>query len=386
MLIETWPIDKPIDYSNNARKWSAKAIEKVGASIKLFGWRQPVVVDAEGVIVIGHLRRAGGKSVGETTCPVHVARDLSPAKIKALRLADNRLHEEAVWDLDLLGPEFLELKALDFDLTATGFSTREIDRFTLTPNAAEDDVPPVPEAPVTQAGDLWLLGEHRLLCGDSTKAEDVRRLGGAFAAVVTDPPYGINADRMTLGTGKKQFHRAAFDNSRPDVRWLLAMAPRVCIWGGNYFADVLPISADWLCWHKKNDGLSYAEFEMAWTNFGRNARWYAHHWSGEIKLHPTMKPTAVMRWCLELAGSGSIFDPYLGAGSTLIASETRNQPCYGLEIDPAYCDVIVTRWQNLTGKEATLDGHGATFEHVKAGRRQGAEDELMEEAHERGSR
>ena len=129
MQVEWWPIDRAIDYPRNARKWSAKAVEKVAASIREFGWRQPLVVDSEDVIVIGHLRRAGGKHAGEKQCPVHVARDLSPAKIKALRLADNRLHEESAWDLDLLGPEFLELKALDFDLSKTGFELKDVDGY-----------------------------------------------------------------------------------------------------------------------------------------------------------------------------------------------------------------------------------------------------------------
>lgn len=130
---EIWPIDRPIDYPKNARKWSARAVEKVAASIREFGWRQPVVVDSEGVIVIGHLRRAAGKSAGLTECPVHVARDLTPAKIRALRLADNRTHDEAEWDLDVLAAEFGELKTFDFDLSTTGFDLAEIEGFSVTP-------------------------------------------------------------------------------------------------------------------------------------------------------------------------------------------------------------------------------------------------------------
>ena len=122
---EIWPIDKPIDYPKNARKWTGAAITKVATSIREFGFRQPVVVDSEGVIVIGHLRRAAAKSIGLTTCPVHVARDLSPAKIRALRLADNRTAQEATWDLDLLAVEFGELKGFDFDISITGFDTRD---------------------------------------------------------------------------------------------------------------------------------------------------------------------------------------------------------------------------------------------------------------------
>ena len=121
MNIEMWPIDRPKDYPRNTRKWSAQAIAKVGASIKEYGWRQPVVVDSKGVIVIGHLRRAAGKAEGFTECPVHVARDLTPAQTRGLRLADNRTNEESGWDLELLGAEFLELRAMNFDLSLTGF-------------------------------------------------------------------------------------------------------------------------------------------------------------------------------------------------------------------------------------------------------------------------
>ena len=148
MKIETWPIDRPKDYPKNARKWSARAIETVAASIREYGWRQPIVVDSAEVIAIGHLRRAAGKHLGLSECPVHVASDLTPAQIRGLRLADNRTSEESAWDLDLLRVEMGDLKVGGFDLSLTGFTAREIDGFTLASNPAEDDVPPVPANPV----------------------------------------------------------------------------------------------------------------------------------------------------------------------------------------------------------------------------------------------
>src|ERR1017187_415606 len=194
--VEMWPIDKPIDYPKNARKWTQQAIDKVAMSIREFGWRQPVVVDSQGVIVIGHLRRLAGKSIGCTECPVHVARDLSPEKIRALLLADNRTGEEATWDMDLLAAEFLDLKGLDIDLSFTAFDCKELDALLLTPNPAEDETPPVPEVPTSRLGDLWVMGGHRLLCGDCTKPEDVARLlaDDKPGLMVTDPPYGIELD------------------------------------------------------------------------------------------------------------------------------------------------------------------------------------------------
>jgi hypothetical protein len=196
MKIELWDIDRPKDYPGNARKWSGRAIDKVGTSIKTYGWRQPIVVDKHEVIVIGHLRRTAGRSIGETQCPVHVAHDLTATQIRGLRLADNRTNEESDWDIALLAAEFGELQALDFDLTLTGFDAREIDAFTLQPNAAEDDVPPVPATPVSRLGDLWLCGSHRVLCGSATSESDVARLleDRKPFLMITDPPYGIELD------------------------------------------------------------------------------------------------------------------------------------------------------------------------------------------------
>ena len=161
MKIEMWDIDRPKDYPKNPRKSTAQAIAKVGSSIKTFGWRQPVVVDKNDVIIIGHLRRAAGKSVGETQCPVHVADNLSPEKCRALRLADNRVARESDWNIDLLTAEFADLKAMDFDLGQTGFDLAEIDRL-LEPAEGltdPDEAPPMPEIATTRPGDLWLLGE-----------------------------------------------------------------------------------------------------------------------------------------------------------------------------------------------------------------------------------
>jgi len=233
---EIWPIDKPIDYPKNARKWTGAAITKVATSIREFGFRQPVVVDSEGVIVIGHLRRAAAKSIGLTTCPVHVARDLSPAKIRALRLADNRTAQEATWDLDLLAVEFGELKGFDFDISITGFDTREIDKFTVSVNPAEDAVPPVPEVPVTQPGDVWLIGAHRLICGDCREGGTIRILFRDALAnvVVTSPPYA---------TQREYDATSGFKPVRPDeyVEWFGAVAAGVesiLAPDGSYFLNI----------------------------------------------------------------------------------------------------------------------------------------------------
>ncbi len=198
ILTELWPIDRPRDYPKNARKWSAKAVEKVAASIRAYGWRQPVVVDVHDVIVIGHLRRAAAKFLGLTEIPVHVARDLTATQIRGLRLADNRTNQEATWDEDLLASELAELNELDFDLGLTGFDVHELDALLRDPMDDEkaEEAPPLPEVAVTKPGDLWRLGPHRLLCGDAIKAEDVKRLLAEHKPLllVCDPPYGISLD------------------------------------------------------------------------------------------------------------------------------------------------------------------------------------------------
>lgn len=199
MTIVDWPISKLKVYPRNARKITDKAVDKVAISIKEFGWRQPIVVDTDGVIVIGHVRRLAAMKLGLLHVPVHIADNLTPAQIKALRLMDNRSHDDVQWDEDLLGPELCELKLLDIDLNLTGFDTREIDALLANPDDDDkaNECPEVPVAPVSRAGDLWLCGPHRVLCGDSTDAVAVATLLGGKKApflMVTDPPYGVDYD------------------------------------------------------------------------------------------------------------------------------------------------------------------------------------------------
>jgi hypothetical protein len=201
MKIEMWDIDRPVDYVRNARKITAQAADKVAASIQEFGFRQCLVVDRDGVICIGHVRRRAAKKLGMPQVPVHVAADLTPGQIKALRLMDNRSHDEVQWDLELLGPELLDLQAMHMDLSLSGFELPEIDRLLHTgEDPRADELLPVPEHPVTRAGDLWLCGQgrrpHRVLCADATQPEAVARLlaGQQPLLMVTDPPFGISLD------------------------------------------------------------------------------------------------------------------------------------------------------------------------------------------------
>jgi DNA modification methylase len=441
MNIEMWPIDRPKPYPRNARKLSSRAVDKVAASLREFGWRQPIVVDNKDVIICGHTRLLAAKKLGLQMVPVHVAENLTPAQVRAYRLMDNRSNQEATWDEELLGGELLELKGLDFDLQMTGFNPGEIDSFlkglTNTGLTDENAVPEVPEAPVSIPGDVWLLGPHRVLCGDSTAASNVQRLLGERQPIlmVTDPPYGIELDsewrdRAGLnGCGPAEAsymkHRteghtntSISSDTRADWSEAFALLPSLqvaYVWHASKFTrEVLDgllrigfLHHQQLIWNKGRTVLTRTHYwfqhEPCWYVRKKNAPWYGRAgenstvWdspspkfimggSKEEKFdHPTQKPLELMRRSIvnHILPGDFVYEPFLGSGTTLMAAEVTGRVCCGMELDPQYCDVVVMRWQNFTGREATLEGNGATFEHVKQGRRMAAEDAIKEEVLER---
>jgi len=218
-----------------------------------------------------------------------------------------------------------------------------------TPTITEDDVPEPPVDPITKPGDLWILGEHRLLCGDSTKAENVERLmaGAKADCMVTDPPYGIG---IASNPVRQKHAKADWDEKPIEPRAFVETVSRSIVWGGNYFD--LPPAKGFFVWDKKQpENLTLAMCEMAWTNVDTPAKMFRLAVTSYDKEHPTQKPVALLAWCLSYT-SGDVFDPFLGSGTTLIAAEQLGRKCYGMEISPAYCDVIVNRWETLTGKKA----------------------------------
>jgi DNA modification methylase len=434
LTVVWWPIERPKPYPQNARKWHKAAVEKVAASIKCFGWVQPIVCDRDDVIVIGHLRLAAAHFLRLTEVPVHVVSNLSSTQIKALRIADNRTHEEADWIEDLLSAELLDLKALDFDLGLTGFSSRELSALIDQPNAAEDEVPPVPSAPSSRSGDLWLLSAHRVLCGDCTDAGSVARLlGGQNPRImITDPPYGIGLDsewrdkaglnghgpaepsymkHRTVGHGETSIS----GDTRADWSQAFELLPSLevgYVWhASKYTAEVLAgllrigfVHHQQIIWDKTRTVLTRTHYwfqhEPCWYVRKKNAPWFGKAgenstiWSHpspkfimggskEEKFdHPTQKPVELMRKpMLNHTESGElVYDPFLGSGTTLAAAELTGRTCFGAELDPKFVDVIVMRWEKLSGQQATLDGSsGQTFEQVKIGRRMEAEDAMREE-------
>jgi DNA modification methylase len=419
-----WPIDKPIAYSRNSRKIPERAIDKVAASIKEFGWRQAIVVDKDGVIICGHTRLLAAKKLGLKQVPVHVADNLTPAQVKAYRLMDNRSHEETDWDLDLLGPELEELYALDFDLELTGFDQHEIEDFLADPDLLEraEVAPPVPAQPVSKPGDLWLCGKHRILCGDATSPDAVALLCGKSAPflLVSDPPYGVGLDsewrdRAGLnghGPAEPSYmkHRTVghtntsiSSDTRADWSEAFALVPSLqvaYVWHASKFtSEVLAgllrigfVHHQQIIWNKGRTVLTRTHYwfqhEPAWYVRKKNAPWFGKAgenstvWevpspkfimggSKEEKCdHPTQKPLELMRRpILNHTKRGElVYDPFLGSGTTIMAAEVTGRICYGIDIDPKYTDVAVLRWQQFTGLEPTLEGSGRTFDQVKAER------------------
>jgi ParB-like chromosome segregation protein Spo0J len=364
--VQQWAIERLTPYARNARTHSDAQVAQLAASIREWGWTTPILVSPDGGVIAGHGRLLAARQLGMVNVPVIVAEGWSEAKTRAYVLADNQLALQAGWDNELLALELGELGELGFDLDMTGFGEDEI--AALTPGGTEgltdpDEVPEPPAEPITKAGDLWLLGEHRVLCGDSTKAEDVARLMGGEKAksVVTDPPYGIGP-LMQGGTWAKKAaaHLSAMrewdaTTSQQFFDMVVSLGVPSVVWGGNYF--ITPASRCWLAWDKP-EFPTMSSVELAWTNIDKNAKRIEcprTHQADGAKEHATQKPVRVMAWALEFVPAGLVYDPFLGSGTTLIAAEQLGRKCYGMEISPAYCDVIVKRWEQFTGQQATRE-------------------------------
>ena len=329
---------------NNPRVIKDDKFHKLCESIKAFPKMlelRPIVVNDDMVVLGGNMRLKALRHLGLKEAPIIKASDLTEDQQRQFIIKDNAGFGE--WDWDMIANEWDTDELEEWGIDVPVFPETELE--------AEEDDFEVPDEVTTDIviGDLFEIGEHRLLCGDSTDSDAVARLMNEQKCnLITDPPYGINANKQTLGTGKKQFHRGGdWDNEVPDFYYIIEFVEKAIIWGGNYFADKLPINNDWLCWHKKNDGLSFSEFELAWSNLGKNCRIFQHHWGGEEKLHPTMKPIKLIEWCIKFLDDKPILDIFLGSGSTMVAAHQLKRKCYGIELDPKYCQVIIDRMKAL---------------------------------------
>ena len=413
-LVELWPLERLQPYERNPRLCPQRAIEKVAASIAEFGFRQPIVVDRDGVLIVGHTRLAAAKLLGLARVPVHVAAELSPEQVRAYRLADNRTAQETSWNDELLGAEIADLAASDYDLDLLGFDYPELSALLELAGGQSDpdELPSAPETPLSKPGDLWQLGEHRLLCGDATKAEQVRRLmaGERASLMVTDPPYLVDYDggnhppsynkaNRRVPAEKKTKHWDAYRDQesavdfyrgflqvalgealseRPIVYQFYAatraelvfgawravglLAHQVLIWQKSrpvlgrcwYQYDYEPFLVGWIAGRRPAARLRPPNTERTiWTVAQR-----AGTEDGAGHEHPTMKPVELIgRPIAYHTKPGELlYEPFCGSGTTIIAAEIAKRPCYALELSPTFVDVAVTRWQRFTGKEAVRHG------------------------------
>ena len=404
LQFETWPIDRLIEYSRNPRK-NDHAVDKIAGAIKEFGFRVPVVAKSDGLVVDGHLRLKAAKKLGMIEVPVILADDMTEAQIKAFRISVNRMAEFAEWDNELLSLEFSELTDMGFDLDLTGFTADEIAALTpeqIEPGLTDEDaVPEVPKQPVTVLGDVWVLGGHRLMCGDSTSIDAMDKLMAAQKAdmVFTDPPYGMSYDG---GRGKKQFGMIKGDDAKGAdlialVRDALATAKASCKEGASAyvcfpwrtyaeFEDAMLSCGmainSCIVWDKKSVGLGHQDYrpqhEFIFYSKGgqfygdrsQSDVWYMSRGSTAAYVHPTQKPVELVEKAIGNSSKkgDAVIDCFGGSGSTLIACEKTGRHGRLMELDPKYCDVIVKRWQDFTGKIATHAETGEPFAEVTNGK------------------
>ena len=410
-----WPADKVerrkvaklVPYARNSRTHSDEQIGQIAASITEWGFANPVLIDERGGIIAGHGRVLAAKQLGLTDIPVMVAKGWTEAQKRAFVIADNKLTLNGGWDNDILRAEFGELEGLNFDLGKLGFNPEELAGIRdVRPDGATDpdEAPEPPANPVAITGDLWELGRHRLLCGDSTSAEDTARLldGAKPHLMVTDPPYGVEYDanwrnERVRQDGTPSDGRAigkVSNDHQSDWReaWVLFPGDVAYVWHAGLRARSVMASLEesgfniraQIIWAKQQFAIGRGDY-----HFMHEPCWYAvrkgkpGQWAGDRKQttvwaidkphksetgHSTQKPIECMKRPIENNSKpgDAIYEPFAGSGTTIIAAEMTGRVCYAIEIDPAYIDVIIQRFQNFTGLEATLNGK--TFAQVKAER------------------
>jgi DNA modification methylase len=379
MQVEQRKIEALIPYVNNSRTHSDEQVAQIAASVREFGWTNPILVDGQNGIIAGHGRLAAARKLGLAEVPVIVLDHLSDAQKKALVIADNKLASNAGWDDEMLRLELGDLQEMGFDATIAGFTTEELDALLSVTEGTdgltdEDDVPEAPEEPVTRLGDVWVLGKHRLMCGDSTSIDAVEKLmDGTYPDCIhTDPPYGMNAVSKS-SVLKKNYKQDILGDDTPDVakdsfRLIYGLYPEAkqIWWGANYYCSVLPDSECWLVWDKNNGQSDQTDCELAWANFRSVVRQFTLASEKTNRVHPTQKPVALMEWILKRfkLSVKTIADFFGGSGSTLIAAEKHGAQAFVMEFDPRFCDVIVKRWQEFTGKAATHAESGIPFDSM----------------------
>jgi DNA modification methylase len=406
--IETWPIEKLRPYARNAKMHGDDQVAKIAASMAKFGWTVPCMVADDGELIAGHGRVLAATMLGLSEVPVIRLGHLDEAERRAYRIADNKLTEMGDWDEAVLRDEIAGLLAEDFDLSLLGITDEDLDALLQDPDVGdgaiegEDDVPEAPEDPVSRPGDLWVLENHRLLCGDATVATDVERVLGTVKPLlmVTDPPYGVQYDpgwRNKTGASATKRTGKVLNDDRADWReaWALFPGDVAYVWHGALHATTVAESLlaagfnvrSQIIWAKDRLVLSRGDYhwqhEPCWYAVRKSGK---GHWAGDRKqttlwqiankdqdattVHGTQKPVECMRRpILNNSSPGqAIYEPFMGSGTTLIAAETTERVCFGIELNPAYVDVAVQRWQQFTRQDAVLDGTDQTFADLKSER------------------
>lgn len=401
-------VDDLIPYANNSRLHSDEQVLQIASSIKEFGFLNPIIIDGDNGIIAGHGRVMAAKKLGIDELPCVDASHLTPAQKKAYVIADNKIALNSEWDVDALRVEFEALREMDFDIELTGFSLDEISELEIeeiAPEYEEDadgEIGEPPEEPKTKEGDVWILGKHRLMCGDSTSIDAVEKLLENKKAnlVFTDPPYGVSytgghnekkrtgiiADTLEDDALTGLFYGAllsAIPNTEDNAPFYVWYADRKSV---ETFAALsqLPLKLRAvIAWYKVKSGLGAFMSQyipnhepcMYLHKDGCSPAWYGPSdektvWElkkeSRNEFHPTQKPVELPERAINNSSKTGdiVLDLFGGSGSTLIACEKTNRKAYLMELDPKYCDVIINRWQTLTGKEATLESTGETFDSM----------------------
>lgn len=400
-MAREWPADNTerrkvselVPYARNARTHSDAQVRQIAASIDEWGWTNPILIDPKGGIIAGHGRIMAADKLGIKEVPVIVAKGWTEAQTRAYVLADNQLAMNAGWDTEMLGLELKELDGLDFNLDLIGFGEDALAEFLNDGTEGltdPDDIPEVPADPVTQLGDVWIMGKHRIVCGDSTDALVVDKcLNGVVPhLMVTDPPYGVEYD-PTRTSNNKAKSGVVLNDDKADwtEAWALFPGEAAYVWHASMFTDVVLKSLEdnglmrrsMIIWAKDRMTLGRGHYhwqhEPAWYVVKKGGKGY---WNGgrdkttiwNIKAredgghgHGTQKPVECMRRPIVNNSSAgqAIYEPFSGSGTTIIACEQEARACHAIELSPAYVDVAVKRWQEFTGHEAKLEADGRTF-------------------------
>ena len=365
-----------IPYALNSRTHSDDQISQVAASIQEFGFTNPILIDDQCGIIAGHGRLMASQKLGLEQVPTITLPGLSEAQKKAYVIADNKLALNAGWDTTALTAELERLQELEFDLDLIGFDADELAQL-LEPEQVEgltdeDDVPDVPKTPVSVEGDVWILGNHRVMCGSATDPKDIDKLtqGDCIDLIHTDPPYGMNAVSRSAVLSKSYDGDILGDDDATVAKDAFALIyslypnAKQIWWGANYYCSSLPDSECWLVWDKNNGQSDQTDCELAWANFRSVVRQFTQASEKANRVHPTQKPVSLMEWIIKRfnLSAQTIADFFGGSGSTLIAAEKHGIDAYIMELDPKYCDVIIKRWQDFTGKKAAHAETGEAFD------------------------